>query len=41
MRETAGSELKEPMKAANLLKRPEISYDQISRIIPPEVEVIE
>lgn len=34
MRETAGSELKEPMKAANLLKRPEISYDQISRIIP-------
>ena len=39
MRETAGSELKEPMKAANLLKRPEISYDQISRIIPPEVEV--
>ncbi|QUW20637.1 tRNA uridine-5-carboxymethylaminomethyl(34) synthesis enzyme MnmG [Sporosarcina sp. Marseille-Q4063] len=39
MRETAGSELKEPMKAANLLKRPEISYDQISRIVPPEVEV--
>ena len=29
MRETDGSELKEPMKAANLLKRPEISYDQI------------
>ncbi|WP_172370270.1 tRNA uridine-5-carboxymethylaminomethyl(34) synthesis enzyme MnmG [Sporosarcina jiandibaonis] len=36
MQETTSSELKEPMKAANLLKRPEISYDQISRIVPPE-----
>jgi tRNA uridine 5-carboxymethylaminomethyl modification enzyme len=36
MQETTSSELKEPMKAANLLKRPEISYEQISRIVPPE-----
>ena len=41
MRETVGSELKEPMKAANLLKRPEISYDQIARIVPPEEELSE
>lgn len=41
MRETEGSELKEPMKAANLLKRPEITYDQIARIIPPEEKLSE
>jgi len=36
MRETESSELKEPMKAANLLKRPEMNYKQIFRMIPPE-----
>ena len=41
MRESIGSELKEPMKAANLLKRPEISYKQIERMIPPEEELSE
>ena len=41
MRESVGSELKEPMKAANLLKRPEISYKQIERMIPPEEELSE
>ena len=41
MRETKGSELKEPMKAANLLKRPEITYKQIGRIVPPEQQLSE
>lgn len=41
MRESVGSELKEPMKAANLLKRPEISYKQIERMIPLEEELSE
>ena len=41
MRESVGSELKEPMKAANLLKRPEINYNQIERIIPLEQPVSE
>lgn len=41
MRETKGTELKEPMKAVNLLKRPEISYDQIARMIPLEEELSE
>ncbi|MEK5067716.1 tRNA uridine-5-carboxymethylaminomethyl(34) synthesis enzyme MnmG [Sporosarcina sp. FSL K6-1508] len=36
IRETGGSELREPMKAADLLKRPEIKYSQIERIVPPE-----
>ena len=36
MRETGGTELREPMKAADLLKRPEINYNQIERIVPPE-----
>ena len=35
------SELKEPMKAADLLKRPEINYNQIARIVPPEEELSE
>lgn len=35
MGESKGTELKEPMKAANILKRPEINYNQISRIVPP------
>lgn len=35
MGESEATELKEPSKAANILKRPEISYDQIARIIPP------
>ena len=44
IRETDGSDLREPMKAADLLKRPEMSYGQIERIVPaatkmsPEVE---
>lgn len=41
MRESEGSELKEPIKAANLLKRPEITYKQIARIIPPEEQLAE
>ena len=41
MRETEGSVLKEPLKAANLLKRPEINYDQIARIAPPEEKLSE
>ena len=36
MRETGGSELREPMKAADLLKRPEMKYNQIERMVPPE-----
>ena len=32
----AATELREPMKAADLLKRPEIKYSQIERIVPPE-----
>ena len=36
IRETEGTELREPMKAADLLKRPEINYNQIIRIVPPE-----
>ncbi|AMQ04492.1 MULTISPECIES: tRNA uridine-5-carboxymethylaminomethyl(34) synthesis enzyme MnmG [Sporosarcina] len=36
IRETGGSELREPMKAADLLKRPEIKYSQIERMVPPE-----
>lgn len=35
IRETGGAELREPMKAADLLKRPEISYSQIERMVPP------
>lgn len=35
MGESKGTELKEPTKAANILKRPEISYNQIARIVPP------
>ncbi|MFJ7935438.1 tRNA uridine-5-carboxymethylaminomethyl(34) synthesis enzyme MnmG [Sporosarcina sp. NPDC096371] len=34
IRETGGTELREPMKAADLLKRPEISYSQIERLVP-------
>ena len=40
MRETEGTELREPMKAADLLKRPEMKYNQIERIVPPAEEVI-
>ncbi|MER2089098.1 MAG: tRNA uridine-5-carboxymethylaminomethyl(34) synthesis enzyme MnmG [Sporosarcina sp.] len=39
IRETGGSELREPMKAADLLKRPEIKYSQIERIVPPAEKV--
>ena len=41
IRETGGSELREPMKAADLLKRPEIKYGQVERIVPPTEEVSE
>lgn len=39
MLETESTELKEPMKAANILKRPEMRYDQVVRMAPPEVEL--
>lgn len=39
MSETGATELKEPMKAANLLKRPEINYAQIIRMVPLEEEL--
>ncbi|MBB4826946.1 tRNA uridine 5-carboxymethylaminomethyl modification enzyme [Sporosarcina luteola] len=35
IRESEGTELKEPMKAADLLKRPEMKYSQIVHIVPP------
>ena len=35
IRETGGTELREPMKAADLLKRPEMKYVQIERLVPP------
>ncbi|CAM3198302.1 tRNA uridine-5-carboxymethylaminomethyl(34) synthesis enzyme MnmG [Filibacter tadaridae] len=35
IQETDGSDLREPMKAADLLKRPEIKYNQIERMVPP------
>lgn len=34
--ETNSTSLKEPMKAFGLLKRPEVKYDQISRMVPAE-----
>jgi tRNA uridine 5-carboxymethylaminomethyl modification enzyme len=36
IRESGGTELREPMKAADLLKRPEMKYDQIITVVPPE-----
>ena len=36
IRESGGTELREPMKAADLLKRPEMKYNQIERIVQPE-----
>lgn len=38
IRESGGTELREPMKAADLLKRPEMKYSQIIRVVPPEEE---
>ncbi|WP_342513875.1 tRNA uridine-5-carboxymethylaminomethyl(34) synthesis enzyme MnmG [Sporosarcina sp. FSL K6-1522] len=35
IRESNGTELREPMKAADLLKRPEMKYSQVARIVPP------
>ncbi len=35
MGESTEIKLKEPMKAAHILKRPEINYNQIARIVPP------
>lgn len=41
MDETNSTELKEPMKGANLLKRPEITYNQMARIIPAKEKLSE
>ncbi|WP_252504971.1 tRNA uridine-5-carboxymethylaminomethyl(34) synthesis enzyme MnmG [Sporosarcina sp. Marseille-Q4943] len=38
IRESGGTELREPMKAADLLKRPEMKYEQIITVAPPEEE---
>ncbi|MFD1204263.1 MULTISPECIES: tRNA uridine-5-carboxymethylaminomethyl(34) synthesis enzyme MnmG [Sporosarcina] len=38
IRESGGTELREPMKAADLLKRPEMKYSQIIRVVPPKEE---
>ncbi|WP_432362769.1 tRNA uridine-5-carboxymethylaminomethyl(34) synthesis enzyme MnmG [Sporosarcina sp. UB5] len=38
IRESGGTELREPMKAADLLKRPEMKYEQIITVTPPEEE---
>ncbi|MGG0668949.1 tRNA uridine-5-carboxymethylaminomethyl(34) synthesis enzyme MnmG [Sporosarcina koreensis] len=38
IRESGGTELREPMKAADLLKRPEMKYEQIITVMPPEEE---
>lgn len=38
IRESEGTELREPMKAADLLKRPEMKYEQIITVVPPEVK---
>ncbi|AOV06358.1 tRNA uridine-5-carboxymethylaminomethyl(34) synthesis enzyme MnmG [Sporosarcina ureilytica] len=37
--ETNSTALKEPMKAANILKRPEATYDQVARMIESDVEL--
>ena len=39
MRETESTVLREPMKASDLLKRPEIKYSQIAKIVPPLVKL--
>ncbi|MBD7984196.1 tRNA uridine-5-carboxymethylaminomethyl(34) synthesis enzyme MnmG [Sporosarcina sp. Sa2YVA2] len=41
IRESQGTELREPMKAADLLKRPEMKYNQIIKIVPREEQVSE
>ncbi|MEZ7172459.1 tRNA uridine-5-carboxymethylaminomethyl(34) synthesis enzyme MnmG [Sporosarcina sp. OR05] len=41
IRESEGTELREPMKAADLLKRPEMKYNQIIRVVPREEPVTE
>ncbi|MDS9471835.1 tRNA uridine-5-carboxymethylaminomethyl(34) synthesis enzyme MnmG [Sporosarcina pasteurii] len=37
--ETESTALKEPMKAAHILKRPEVTYDQVARMIQSDVEL--
>ncbi|KXH80583.1 tRNA uridine-5-carboxymethylaminomethyl(34) synthesis enzyme MnmG [Sporosarcina sp. HYO08] len=37
--ESNGASLREPLKAADLLKRPEMKYSQIERIVPLETEL--
>lgn len=39
IRSIGGSELKDGIRAADLLKRPEISYAHIKQLVPPEVEL--
>lgn len=36
IKDSGGTELREPMKAADLLKRPEMKYNQIITVVPPE-----
>jgi len=38
IRESGGTELREPMKAADLLKRPAMKYEQIITVVPAEEE---
>ncbi|MDN4608898.1 tRNA uridine-5-carboxymethylaminomethyl(34) synthesis enzyme MnmG [Sporosarcina highlanderae] len=37
--QSGGTELREPMKAADLLKRPEMKYEQIITVVPTEEEL--
>ena len=41
MRETESTVLKEPMKASDLLKRPEMKYSQIAEVVPPTEKLSE
>ncbi|WP_408008810.1 tRNA uridine-5-carboxymethylaminomethyl(34) synthesis enzyme MnmG [Pseudalkalibacillus sp. A8] len=41
LEKSGSSRLKEPMSATSLLRRPEIIYDVIAEIAPPEVEIPE
>ena len=39
IREAGGSELKDGIHAADLLKRPEMRYEHIKALVPPEMEL--
>ncbi|RWR08945.1 tRNA uridine-5-carboxymethylaminomethyl(34) synthesis enzyme MnmG [Siminovitchia fortis] len=41
IREAGGSELKDGIRASDLLKRPEMKYSHIAQLIPPEKELSE